>query len=74
MNDGKYLLKWVRVLLLIFIIGLVFSGATAIPLETEVNLLARIIGANDSTNLEQGGLLRWIAEVRDGIVATNAKY
>ncbi|HXT38951.1 MAG TPA: hypothetical protein VN887_02910 [Candidatus Angelobacter sp.] len=64
----------IRVLLWIFIAGLVISGATAIPLETEVNLLARIIGANDSANLEQPGLLRWLALVRDGIVATNAKY
>lgn len=64
----------IRVLLWIFIAGLVVSGGTAIPLETEVNLLAQIIGANDSANLEQPGLLRWLALVRDGIVATNAKY
>jgi len=45
MSEGKFLLKRVHILLLIFIIGLVVSGATAIPLETEVNLLARITGA-----------------------------
>jgi hypothetical protein len=61
-------------LLWIFIAGLVISGATAIPLETEANLLARITGATDSANLEQPGLLRWLALVREGIVATNAKY
>jgi len=62
----------IRLLLWIFIFGLVISGATAIPLETEVNLLARIIGATDGA--EQPTLLRWLAHVRDGIVATNAKY
>lgn len=62
----------IRVLLWIFIAGLVLSGATAIPLETEVNLLARIIGASDSA--EQPALLRWLAHVRDGIDATNVKY
>jgi hypothetical protein len=62
----------IRVLLWIFIAGLVISGATAIPLETEVNLLARTIGASDRT--EQVAMLRWLALVRDGIVATNAKY
>jgi hypothetical protein len=69
----EILQRRIRLLLWIFIFGLVISGATAIPLETEVNLLARIIGTSDSTNLEQGSLLRWLAEVRDGIVATNAK-
>ena len=64
----------IRILLWIFIFGLVISGVTAIPLETEVNLLTRIIGATDSANLEQSSLLRWLAEVRDGVVATNAKY
>lgn len=62
----------IRVLLWIFIFGLVISGATAIPLESEVNLLARITGATDGS--EQPALLRWLAHVRGGIVATNAKY
>ena len=64
----------IRILLWIFIAGLVISGVTAIPLQSELNLLARIIGANDSAYLEQPGLLRWLAEVRNGIVATKAKY
>ena len=64
----------IRGLLWIFIFGLVISGATAIPLETEINLLTRIIGANDNTSLEQSGLPRWLAQVRNGLVATNARY
>lgn len=64
----------IRILLWIFIFGLVVSGATAIPLETEVNLLARLFGVTNSASLEQSGLLHWIAEVRNGITATNAKY
>ena len=37
-------------------------------------MLTRIVGATDSANLEQSSLLRWLAEVRDGVGATNAKY
>lgn len=37
----------IRVLLWIFIAGLVLSGSTAIPLETGVNMLARIMGASE---------------------------
>lgn len=70
----KALQQRIRILLWIFIFGLVVSGATAIPLETEVELLARIFGVSNSTSLEQAGLLHWIAEVRNGITATNAKY
>ena len=64
----------IRILLWIFIFGLVVSGATAIPLETEVELLAQIFGVSNSASLEQSGLFHWIAEVRNGITATNAKY
>ena len=40
-----------RIPLWIFIFGLVLSGATAIPLETEVRLLARIIEAGGRAGL-----------------------
>lgn len=36
--------------------------------------MAQIVGANDNANGEQSGLHRWLAEVREGIVTTNAKY
>lgn len=71
---STHLERGIRILLWIFIFGLVVSGATAIPLETEIKLLTRIIGANDNASLEQSGLLRWLAQVRDGLIATNAKY
>ena len=65
----------IRVLLWIFIFGLVVSGATAIPLETEVRLLARIITVSGSADMQQhSGLVQWLTRVRDGLVKTNAKY
>lgn len=57
----------VRILLWVFIVGLVLSGATAIPLETELKLLTRWIGGG-------GGLAQWFLKIRDALVETNAKY
>jgi hypothetical protein len=57
----------IRVLLWVFIAGLVLSGATAIPLETELKLLAAWVPGDS-------GLARWVATVRDALVQTNARY
>lgn len=62
----------IRVLLLIFVAGLVVSGATALPLETELNVLTRTIGA--SADLQQSGLSRWLDHIHVALVETNAKY
>ncbi|HPK99696.1 MAG: hypothetical protein KA191_07520 [Verrucomicrobia bacterium] len=59
-------------LLAIFIAGLVISGATAIPLETELKLLVQVAGADG--NAEHSGFAAWLLKVRDALVATNAKY
>ena len=55
-------LKRARALILVVIVGLVLSGVTAIPLETELKLLARWIDHP------------WIIKVRDGLIDTYAKY
>ena len=57
----------IRVLLGIFIIGLVVSGATAIPLETELAFLSRWSGA-------ESGFGGWLVRIHDALVETNAKY
>jgi len=64
----------IRILLLIFISGLVVAGATAIPLETEVKLLFRIVQAGSAGAHAPPGLVRWLTIVHDGLIATNAKY
>jgi hypothetical protein len=66
------LLKRIRILLSIFIAGLVVSGATAVPLEAELKLLAQVAGIDD--NAEHSGLAAWVLKVRDALVATNARY
>jgi hypothetical protein len=67
-------LRRIRLLILIFIVGLLISGATAIPLETEHTLLAHVETADSNTGTEQSSVKKWIITVREGIVETNAKY
>lgn len=57
----------IRVLIAIFVIGLVVSGVTAIPLEGELNLLTRWVD-------QESSLGQWLTRVRDALVETNAKY
>ena len=68
------LARRIRILLWVFVAGLVLSGATAIPLETEIRVLLRVIGEVNSTALGQAGLVRWLTTIRCGLVETNAKY
>lgn len=57
----------IRILLWIFIFGLAISGATAIPLETELRILAQWIGG-------ESGLAQRLLKIRDALIETNAKY
>jgi len=59
----------IRILLTLFIVGLVVSGVTAFPLETELRVLATLFPSTD-----QSSVAAWIHRVRDGLVETNAKH
>ena len=52
----------IRLYLVLVILGLIASGATAIPLETELRLAARYVEHP------------WIMKVRDALIDTYAKY
>lgn len=66
------ILNRIRIHLSIFIVALVISGATAIPLETELKWLVQITGSVG--NAEHSGFAAWLLKVRDALVATNANY
>ena len=75
MTRAEQLLRRTRVLLVLFIVGLVLSGLTAFPLETELRWLTGLLGADAATRpAEVQGLLRWLVTVRDALTATNARY
>ena len=69
-REARHLRRWIRLLLLGFIVGLVLSGVTAFPLPWEVGLLAQWTGAQ----LGAPGLSGWIARVHEGLVATDARF
>lgn len=59
----------------ILIVGLVLSGVTALPLQTELEWLARWLGAGEASLAgTTSGLMKWIVIVRDGLRETNAKF
>jgi hypothetical protein len=67
MDSRAKLLRRIRFLLWIFIIGLVVSSVTAIPLETELGFLSRWSGG-------ESGFGGWLVRIHDALVETNAKY
>ena len=68
MSRPDYLRRRIRLWLSAFIIGLVFSGVTAIPLAWELDILARGVGHGGS------GLAEWINRVQEGLRQTDARY
>jgi hypothetical protein len=68
-------LRRYRLVLGVFIVGLVLSGVTAFPLLHELELLARMLGIpTDVSPASQTGLAFWIATVREGLRAMHAAY
>jgi hypothetical protein len=56
----------------VFIAGLVISGVTAFPLESELRAFANFINAD--ANARASGFAAWVVRVRDGLIDTNTKY
>lgn len=68
-------LRRYRLVLGIFIVGLVLSGVTAFPLLHELDLLAGMLGIPvDAAPATQAGLSFWIATVRDGLRDVHATH
>jgi len=74
MNNRRQLTQ-IRILLILFMIGLIVSGLTAIPLQWEADLLKRIF-VDDTTSIAYliPGLPEWIAFVHRGITETFRDY
>lgn len=66
-NSRPALLRRIRVFLWIFIFGLVVSGATAIPLEGELDILTRWAGCSS-------GAAPWFLRIHDALSDTYSKY
>lgn len=66
-DRASALIGRIRILLWIFIVGLVLSGVTAIPLETELKCLTHWVSGD-------GGVAQWCLRIREALIETNAKY
>ncbi|HEX4322414.1 MAG TPA: hypothetical protein VHZ52_15990 [Acidobacteriaceae bacterium] len=68
-------LRRIRFWLVIFIIGLVLSGVTAFPLQTELSWLLMLLHSSALQPIAQSThLLPWIQRVHDALSSTNASY
>jgi hypothetical protein len=75
MNEQSKILKHIRLFTWVIIVGLVISGATAIPLEWELNLLSDLVaGGEESDAASATGFTGWILKVRDAVADANAQY
>ncbi|MDU1890626.1 MAG: hypothetical protein E6767_08035 [Dysgonomonas sp.] len=74
MLEKQILLK-IKALTLFYIFALVFWGATAFPIETEIRIACQILGISlDEAPETYSGLTQWIAVVANGVVHTNLEY
>lgn len=67
MSENKRLLWWVRVLLAAFMVGLVLSGLTAVPIQTGVPFLQKIAGEGSWMGDRWPVLGTWISHVHRGV-------
>jgi hypothetical protein len=76
MNDTKDRINFrVRMLLVVFLVGLVVSGKTAFPLVAEIRILGSILGVDPALPPEHYvGLQFWIAKVGLALRENDTRY
>ena len=67
-------LRYARLLLGLFIAGLVLSGLTAFPLAWELRVLTSWFGEGTAIGAALPGLAHWLAHVRDGLETVGRDY
>ena len=67
-------LKQVRFWLLIFMMGLIASGLTAIPIQWEIDQIKRVIDTTPWLHDLAPGLIDWLIYVHTGLTATYQAY
>ncbi|MEO5803644.1 MAG: hypothetical protein ABIR24_08940 [Verrucomicrobiota bacterium] len=76
MKKRQDILLWrIRLLTSFFMVALVISGLTAIPLQWELDVIAKLFGAaNVSPDQASSGFVKWILKVREALHETNTKF
>ncbi len=74
-NDmDERLIRKIRILLVLFLIGLVISGLTAFPLAWEVRILNQMIGPGTFMEKMFPPMTNWIARVYEALLETDKLY
>jgi hypothetical protein len=74
LNNRTILFRY-RLVLGLFIFGLIISGLSAFPLRLELAILSNVFGISDpSAYVEMQGLRRWIAFVYFGLQETYSRF
>ena len=68
------LLRKIKLMITLFIVGLVISGVTAFPLVWELNILKHYFGSGTYSQQLLPALSLWINTVHTGLTETSAKY
>jgi hypothetical protein len=71
MAERAGLVRRARFWIGVFIVGLVISGLTAFPLQSELNLAVRVCNHFDFV---PAGFSIWMGTVRDAVVDANTRY
>ena len=70
MPRESILRRRIKLLTWLFILGLALSGATAIPLPGELNLLVNFIGADGKSS----AWMQWLLRVQEALAQTQAQH
>jgi hypothetical protein len=73
-TDLENLKRRIRVLLVLFVVGLVLSGVTAIPLAGEVALLDKVVGEGSATQSWWSALAAWVSRIYRGVMEASERY
>ena len=73
-SDIDILGRWIKILLWLFIVGLIISGLTAFPIKAEVDFLHKVVGEGSATESWWPGLAQWISFVHRGVTEASREY
>lgn len=73
-SQDVVVLRWIRVCLVIVVVGLVVSGVTAFPLEAELRLASDVLAQPPLAGVVPPEFASWVERVRDALIATNVQY
>ncbi|MCE5187314.1 MAG: hypothetical protein LLF76_14440 [Planctomycetaceae bacterium] len=73
MNELKRLQFKFRIVLTLFMIGLILSGLTAFPLVWELTILNRLIGSGTWMQDAFPAMAAWITTIHDGLIEVQAE-